>query len=66
MKKPAAKKPSSKAKTISAHERILGCLKGKAIGGTLGTPVEGKMELLDLKFYDPVPQGILLNDDFDL
>lgn len=66
MKKHRASKIASSAKTISSHERILGCLKGKAIGGTLGTPVEGRMELLDLQFYDPVPQGILPNDDFDL
>lgn len=63
--KKITKKPAVAPK-LSTHERILGCLKGKAIGGTLGTPVEGKMELLDLKFYDPVPQGILPNDDFDL
>jgi hypothetical protein len=49
-----------------AIDKTLGCLKGKAIGGTLGTPVEGKMEVLSLTYYDPVPQGILPNDDLDL
>ncbi|MBI4976088.1 MAG: ADP-ribosylglycohydrolase family protein [Spirochaetes bacterium] len=58
-----SKKPVSK---ITDTQRVLGCLKGKAIGGTLGTPHEGKMKLMDLTFYDPVPTGILPNDDFDL
>lgn len=51
---------------LSLRERIIGCIRGKAIGGTLGTPVEGRMELLQLTFYDPVPKGILPNDDFDI
>ena len=46
--------------------RIHGCWLGKAIGGTLGTPHEGKPGPLDLSFYDPEPKGILPNDDLDL
>lgn len=46
--------------------RIRGCWLGKAIGGTLGTPHEGKPGPLALSFYDPEPQGILPNDDLDL
>ncbi|RAV15348.1 ADP-ribosylglycohydrolase family protein [Paenibacillus contaminans] len=39
---------------------------GKNIGGTLGAPVEGKKELLDLTFYPELPDGPLENDDLDL
>lgn len=39
---------------------------GKNIGGTLGAPVEGKKELLDLDFYPVLPEGPLENDDLDL
>lgn len=48
------------------HRRIHACWLGKAIGGTLGAPHEGAPEPLNLKFYDPVPEGILPNDDLDL
>ena len=57
--------PSTK-REITDLERIMGCIRGKAIGGTLGAPVEGRMELLDLTYYDPAPTGILPNDDFDI
>ncbi|MGO4269430.1 ADP-ribosylglycohydrolase family protein [Paenibacillus sp. TAF58] len=39
---------------------------GKNIGGTLGAPVEGKKELLELTFYPVLPDGPLENDDLDL
>ncbi|MNH86816.1 ADP-ribosylglycohydrolase [compost metagenome] len=39
---------------------------GKNIGGTLGYPVEGKKELLELSFYPELPDGPLENDDLDL
>jgi len=39
---------------------------GKNIGGTLGAPVEGRKELLDLTFYPKLPDGPLENDDLDL
>lgn len=39
---------------------------GKNIGGTLGAPVEGKKELLELQFYPSLPDGPLENDDLDL
>ncbi|WP_409343298.1 ADP-ribosylglycohydrolase family protein [Paenibacillus sp. MBLB4367] len=39
---------------------------GKNIGGTLGAPVEGKKELLELTFYPELPDGPLENDDLDL
>ena len=46
--------------------RVLGCWLGKAVGGTLGGPVEGKPGPLQLSFYDPVPTEMLPNDDLDL
>jgi len=55
-----------KERNITDIERIVGCIRGKAIGGTLGAPPEGRMELLDLTYYDPIPTGILPNDDFDI
>lgn len=39
---------------------------GKNIGGTLGAPVEGIKELLQLDFYPELPDGPLENDDLDL
>ncbi|GAA3404089.1 ADP-ribosylglycohydrolase family protein [Paenibacillus hodogayensis] len=39
---------------------------GKNIGGTLGAPVEGTKELLELTFYPKLPDGPLENDDLDL
>ena len=39
---------------------------GKNIGGTLGAPVEGRKERLELTFYPELPDGPLENDDLDL
>lgn len=49
------------------RDKVFGCWTGKNIGGTLGTPMEGKRELFDVSFYtqdlhgNPAP-----NDDLDL
>ncbi|MDH7570233.1 MAG: ADP-ribosylglycohydrolase family protein [Armatimonadota bacterium] len=48
------------------REKVLGCWLGKAVGGTLGGPAEGKDGPLSLTFYDPVPDRMLPNDDLDL
>lgn len=48
------------------RDRVLACWLGKAVGGTLGLPTEGKEGPLDLSFYDPVPTTMLPNDDLDL
>lgn len=48
------------------REKVLGCWLGKAVGGTLGGPVEGKPGPLSLTYYDPVPDKMLPNDDLDL
>lgn len=46
--------------------KVLGGWLGKSIGGTLGGPYEGRKEILNLSFYDPVPESSLPNDDLDL
>jgi ADP-ribosylglycohydrolase len=48
------------------RRKVLGCWLGKAVGGTLGGPHEGKPGPLDLTFYDPVPERMEGNDDLDL
>jgi ADP-ribosylglycohydrolase len=47
-------------------DRVEGCWAGKAVGGTLGAPHEGKTHVLDLDFYRPVPTENAPNDDLDL
>lgn len=39
---------------------------GKAIGGTLGMPLEGFVNTKEITYYDPVPTTMLENDDLDL
>ncbi|QTH41984.1 ADP-ribosylglycohydrolase family protein [Cohnella sp. LGH] len=48
------------------YRRVYGGWLGKNIGGTLGAPVEGSKELLNLTFYPKLPDGPLENDDLDL
>lgn len=48
------------------RHKMLGGLLGKAVGGTLGAPYEGCRGPLKLKYYDPVPDKMLPNDDLDL
>ncbi len=48
------------------RKKALGCWLGKAVGGTLGGPWEGRGGPHDLTFYDPVPREMLPNDDLDL
>lgn len=48
------------------HEKVMGCWLGKAVGGTLGMPYEGMDGPFDLDFYNPVPVGMVPNDDLDL
>jgi ADP-ribosylglycohydrolase len=48
------------------EDKVKACWIGKNIGGTMGTPYEGKRELLDIKGYS-TPKGVVLpNDDLDL
>ncbi len=48
------------------RRKVLGAWLGKAVGGTLGGPYEGRPGPLNLSFYDPVPTTMLPNDDLDL
>jgi ADP-ribosylglycohydrolase len=52
--------------SVELRSKIYGCWLGKAVGGTLGGPHEGKSGPLNMWFYDPVPTAILPNDDLDL
>ncbi|MBQ8756100.1 MAG: ADP-ribosylglycohydrolase family protein [Lentisphaeria bacterium] len=47
-------------------KKMLACWNGKNIGGILGTPFEGYPDMLDIDFYDPVPQEPVPNDDLEL
>lgn len=48
------------------RHRVMGCWLGKAIGGTLGMPYEGKLKSFNLSYYEPVPTRAMPNDDLDL
>lgn len=57
---------TSRLNETDYYRKIYGGWLGKNIGGTLGYPVEGKMELLDLTYYSELSEGPLPNDDLDL
>lgn len=48
------------------RDQIYACWVGKSIGGTLGTPYEGRQELLDVTGFASAPGRPLPNDDLDL
>ena len=48
------------------RDKIYACWIGKNIGGTLGGPLEGRMELMDIKGYTQQFVGAVENDDLDL
>ncbi len=49
------------------YDKIYACWLGKNIGGTLGAPVEGTMQVMNLTWYPKLdPKGALPNDDLDL
>ena len=48
------------------RDKVYACWMGKNIGGTLGTPYEGKRELNDVKGFATKPGETLINDDLDL
>jgi len=52
--------------TYQYREKIMGGFLGKAAGGTLGQPWEGATGPLTLTYYNPVPTGMIPNDDLDL
>jgi ADP-ribosylglycohydrolase len=47
-------------------DKIYACWIGKSIGGTLGTPFEGRRELLNVTGFNSPPGKPLPNDDLDL
>ncbi len=47
-------------------DKVYGCWIGKNIGGTLGTPFEGRQELLDVTDFHSPSGKPLANDDLDL
>lgn len=48
------------------RDKVYACWMGKNIGGTLGGPLEGIMELLDIKNYTQEFVQAVENDDLDL
>ena len=47
-------------------DKVYACWLGKNIGGTMGTPYEGKREILDVKGFVTEEGVVLPNDDLDL
>ena len=47
-------------------DKVNACWIGKNIGGTMGTPYEGKREYLDIKGFVTKKGEVLPNDDLDL
>ncbi len=47
-------------------DKMRGGWYGKNIGGTLGGPLEVRMELMDIRFYTQTFDGPMPNDDLDL
>ena len=48
------------------RDKVYACWLGKNIGGTMGTPYEGKREILDIKGFATEANVVLPNDDLDL
>jgi ADP-ribosylglycohydrolase len=47
-------------------DKIYACWLGKNIGGTMGTPYEGKTEMQDIQGFSTPENVVLANDDLDL
>ena len=47
-------------------DKVEACWIGKNIAGTMGTPYEGRREILDVKGFVTEPGEPLPNDDLDL
>jgi ADP-ribosylglycohydrolase len=48
------------------RRKVLGCWRGKAVGGTLGQSFEGLEGPIQADFYYPIPVGMVPNDDLDV
>jgi ADP-ribosylglycohydrolase len=47
-------------------DKVYGCWMGKNCGGTLGAPMEGRKEILDLDWYPKLEEGGIPNDDLEM
>ena len=47
-------------------DKVYACWLGKNIGGTMGTPYEGKRQMNDIKGFVTEANVVLPNDDLDL
>ena len=59
-------KPSVLLNKEVYRDKVLACWIGKNIGGTMGTPYEGKREILDVQGFVTKEGEVLANDDLDL
>ena len=59
-------KLSAALDSATYRKKVLGCWRGKAVGGTLGQSFEGLPGPIDANFYIPVPNGMVPNDDLDI
>ena len=50
----------------TVKDKIYACWLGKNIGGTMGTPYEGRTEMQDIQGFKTEPGVVLPNDDLDL
>ena len=48
------------------RDKIYACWMGKNIGGTMGTPYEGRQQVNDIQGFVTKPGETLVNDDLDL
>ena len=47
-------------------DKVYACWIGKNIGGTMGTPYEGRRQINDIKGFATAANVVLPNDDLDL
>ncbi len=66
MPEKAERRRKMKLNRDALRDKIYACWLGKNIGGTMGTPHEGKRELLDISGFASEPGAPLPNDDLDL
>ena len=55
-----------KLNAAAFRDKVYACWIGKNIGGTMGTPYEGKREYLDIHGFSTAEGVVLPNDDLDL
>ena len=55
-----------KLNAAAFRDKVYACWIGKNIGGTMGTPYEGKREYLNIHGFSTAEGVVLPNDDLDL